>query len=135
MISWVILLIKGTFMQIWESANLHLHIKIIWRRFHIKTLVTLWDKSKYDMWKVCFQTFRIKISQIWANNSKIIRIKKANFPRYCFFMNTNILEDFQICISVPFRWCSLFTIKKYRIRMFFDYEAFLSILKTLLFSP
>ena len=28
-------------------------------------------------------------------------IKKAKFSGYCFDMNTNIMEDFKICISVP----------------------------------
>ena len=28
-------------------------------------------------------------------------IKNANFSGYCFYMNTNIWVDFQICISVP----------------------------------
>ena len=36
-----------------------------------------------------------------ANNSRILRIKNAKFSEYCFYMNTNIQGDFQICISVP----------------------------------
>ena len=36
-----------------------------------------------------------------ANNSRILRIKKAKFSGYCFCMNTNIKGDFQICIGVP----------------------------------
>ena len=35
------------------------------------------------------------------NNVRIVRIKKAKFLGYCFYMNTNIQGDFQICISVP----------------------------------
>ena len=35
------------------------------------------------------------------NNSRIFRIKNANSSGYCFCMSTNILGDFQICISVP----------------------------------
>ena len=34
-----------------------------------------------------------------ANNSRILRIKNAKFPGYCC-VNTDIYEDFQICISV-----------------------------------
>ena len=36
-----------------------------------------------------------------ANNSRILMIKNANFSGYCFYMNTNVWVDFQICISVP----------------------------------
>ena len=35
------------------------------------------------------------------NNSRILRIRNAKFAGYCFYMNTNIQEDFRICISVP----------------------------------
>ena len=38
-----------------------------------------------------------------ANNSRILRIKNAKFSGYCFYMNTNIQRDFQICISVPLK--------------------------------
>ena len=34
-----------------------------------------------------------------ANNSRISRIKNANFSGYCFHMNTDQWADFQICIS------------------------------------
>ena len=36
-----------------------------------------------------------------ANYSRSRRIKNAKFLGYCFYMNTNIQVDFQICISVP----------------------------------
>ena len=36
-----------------------------------------------------------------ANIYRILRIKNAKFPGYCFYINTNIYGDFQICISVP----------------------------------
>ena len=32
---------------------------------------------------------------------RILRIKNAKLSRYCFYTNTNIYGDFQICISVP----------------------------------
>ena len=34
-------------------------------------------------------------------NSRILRNKSATFSGYSFCMNTNILGNFQICISVP----------------------------------
>ena len=40
----------------------------------------------------------LQISQ--ANNFKILRIKNANFSGYCFYMNTIVYGDFQICIGV-----------------------------------
>ena len=103
--------IKGTLMQIF-CQYLHLHMKIICWRFHIKT-PTFWDMRMWNMWKVCLQTFRN--NKIWwklayfltdlsnsrANNSRILRIKNAKFSGYCFDINTNIYGDFQICISVP----------------------------------
>ena len=46
----------------------------------------------------------LKISLLFKkfkkNNSRILRIKNAKFSGY-FYMNTNILGDFQICISAP----------------------------------
>ena len=30
-------------------------------------------------------------------------IKNVKSPEYCFYMGTNILEDFQICISVTLK--------------------------------
>ena len=38
-----------------------------------------------------------------ANNSRILRIKNAKFSGYCFYMNTNIWGDFQICVSVTLK--------------------------------
>ena len=41
------------------------------------------------------------ISQtLWIYNSRIPRIKNAEFSGYYFSVNTNIYGDFQICISV-----------------------------------
>ena len=118
--------IKGTLMQIF-CQYLHLHMKIICWRFHIKT-PTFWDMRMWNMWKVCLQTFRN--NKIWwklayfltdlsnsrANNSRILRIKNAKFSGCCFYMNAKIQEDFQICISVPLKkiiWMSKsFTLKE-----------------------
>ena len=38
-----------------------------------------------------------------ANNSRILRIKIANFSEFYFYMNTNIKGVFQIYIIVPLR--------------------------------
>ena len=37
----------------------------------------------------------------WTNNSRIRSNKNAKFSGYCFYLNTNIYGDIQICISVP----------------------------------
>ena len=42
-----------------------------------------------------------KLTNFTGNNSRILRIKNAKFREYCFYMKTNIKEDFQICISAP----------------------------------
>ena len=67
----------------------------------------------WDMWKVCLQTFRNNtvcqklayflrnLQTSRANNSRVLRVKNAKFSRCCFYMNTNIYENFQVCISVP----------------------------------
>ena len=68
----------------------------------------------WDMWKVYLRTLRnnrcwklacflrnLQASRV--NNSRILRIKIAKFSGYCFYVNTNIQIDFQICISLPLR--------------------------------
>ena len=45
--------------------------------------------------------FLRKIQILWVNNSRILMIKNAKFSEYYFYMNLNILGDFQFCISVP----------------------------------
>ena len=87
-------------------------MKIICRRFYIDTPFTFRDMRTWDIWKVCLQTFgnnRIcsKLAYFLrnfqtspANNSRILRIKIAKFSEYCFYTNTNIQWEFQICISV-----------------------------------
>ena len=42
-----------------------------------------------------------KFTNFTANNSIILRIRNAKFSGYCFYPNTNIKRDFQICFSVP----------------------------------
>ena len=100
-------------MKIYQCLRHCMKVKC-WR-FHIKTSFTFWDMRTWGMWKVCFQAFRNNrlcskfayflrdLQTLQANNSRILRIKIAKFSGYYFYMNTNILEDFQICISVPLR--------------------------------
>ena len=65
---------------------------------HVKSLFTNIQKQ-YNMLKISllFKKFTI----LRANDSRIIRIKNAKFLGYYFHTNTNVLRDFQICISVP----------------------------------
>ena len=41
------------------------------------------------------------IQTLRVNNSRILTIKNAKFSEYYVYMNLNIWENFQICISVP----------------------------------
>ena len=94
------LFIKGTLTQIWKPANIFVLIgKWYAEGFTLRT---------WDMWKVCLQTFRNNrinflrnLQTSRASNSRILKIKNAKYSGYCFYMNTNIYRDFQICISVP----------------------------------
>ena len=45
--------------------------------------------------------FLRKIQTLRVNNSRVLTIKNAKFSGYYVYMNLNIWEDFQICISVP----------------------------------
>ena len=93
-----------------KICKYRLYMKIICWRFHIKTAFSFWD---IRTWYVCLETFRInriyqKLAYLlrnlhtsWLNNSRILRVKNAKFLGYCFYMNTNIQWDFQICIIVP----------------------------------
>ena len=88
-------------------------MKIICLKFHIKTPFSFWDMRTWDTRTVCLQTFRNNrirkklayflrnLQTPRANISRILRIKNAKFWGFCFYVNTNILGDFQICISVP----------------------------------
>ena len=84
-------------------------MKIISRRFHVKTPFMFWDLRTWDMWKVCLQTFRNNRTcwklAYFLRNLQTSRDKNAKFSGYCFYMNTNIKGHFQICISVPLSHC------------------------------
>ena len=65
---------------------------------YVTSLFTIIEKQQ----KVLKLTYFLRnLQSSRANNSRIIRIKNAQFAGYCFYMNTNILRDFQIYISVP----------------------------------
>ena len=48
--------------------------------------------------EVAYILRKIQISRV--NNSRTLRIKNGKSSGYCFYMNPNILRNFQICISV-----------------------------------
>ena len=50
-------------------------------------------------------TFKKNLQISRANNSRVLRIKNSKFWEYCFYLNTNIQGDYQICISVPKAYC------------------------------
>ena len=65
---------------------------------YVKSLLTnIW--KQYNILKISL-LFN-KFTNFTANNSIILRIRNAKFSGYCFYMNTNIKRDFQICFSVP----------------------------------
>ena len=44
---------------------------------------------------------RENLAPFHVYNSIIPRIKNAKFSGYCFYLNTNLYGDLQICINVP----------------------------------
>ena len=102
-------------MQIWKSLYIFLiDIKIISWKFHIINPKNSRAIDRKDCEKIVYkhsetieylkkQPLLFKKKTLRANNSIILTIKNANFSRYYFYMNTNILGDFQICITVPLR--------------------------------
>ena len=87
----------------------HLRLHMILKISHQSTFY-FWGMRTWHMWKVYLQTFRSKrmlayffrnLQTSRTNNSRILRITNAKFSGYCFYMNTNIYRDFQICIWVP----------------------------------
>ena len=91
-------------------------MKIICWKFHVTAPFTFWDTRTWDLWKVCLQTFRnnricykfacflrnLQTSRV--NNSKILRIKNANFSGYCFIWAQAYREVFKsalVYLQVP----------------------------------
>ena len=65
---------------------------------YVKRLYTN-NQKQYKIFKLAYFLRNLHISR--ANNLRILTIKNAKISRLCFYMNTNIQRDFQICISVP----------------------------------
>ena len=63
-----------------------------------KSLLTNIQKHQ-NMLKIGLLFKKLQTSR--ADNSRILRFTNAKFLGYCFYMNTKIQVDFQICISVP----------------------------------
>ena len=108
--------LKGTLMQIWKTANIFV---FRWRQyveyFILKYLLLfeicareIYEKFVYkhsetiEYVKTLPDLLR-NLQTLQANNSRILRIKNVKFLGYCFYMNTKIKEDFQICISVTLK--------------------------------
>ena len=49
----------------------------------------------------CFCMFANILQTLRVYNSRISKIRDAKLSGYCFYMNTNVWENFQTCISVP----------------------------------
>ena len=75
------------------------------RPLHMQNVCLQTYRNNRIHWKVAY--FLRTIQTLRANNSRILSIKNAEFWGYYFYMNANILRDFQICISVPLicLWC------------------------------
>ena len=73
------------------------------RYAHVRNVKSLFTNipKQHNMLKISL-LFK-KFTNFTGNNSRFLRIKNANFSRYCFYINTNIYWDFQICVSVLLR--------------------------------
>ena len=101
--------LKGTLMQIWKSSNIP---AFIWKKyvedftFEDLLLFEICAREICEKFEICEiylkLTYFLRNLQISReNNWRILRSENAKFSGYCFYMNTNIQGDFQICISVP----------------------------------
>ena len=101
-----------------------LHIKVIRRRFRIKTFYVLryahvtYVQSLLTNIQKQQNTLKIRpllrdLQTLRASNSKILWIKKAKLSRYCivFIWTETNREIFQICISVPLQFVIFKTAK------------------------
>ena len=114
--------LKGTLIQIWKSASIFVFTwKYYVEDFPLKHLLLfeiclrqtrekfVYKHSEIECLKLACFLKNLQTSR--ANNSRIVRIHNAKFWEYCFYMNSNMKRDFQICISVPLivRFCEAFT--------------------------
>ena len=82
--------------KILDQSTLYF-LKYAHTRYVKSLLPNIW--KQYNMLKISL-LFN-KFTNFTANNSIILRIRNAKISGYCFYMNTNIKRDFQICFSVP----------------------------------
>ena len=67
---------------------------------YVKSLFANIEKQ-LNMLKISLLLRKLQTSRV--NNSRILRIKNAKCSGYCFYMNTNIAREFQICSDEPLR--------------------------------
>ena len=81
----------------------HLNTFYFLRYVHVKYAKSLFTnilKQQNRIYlKLAYFLRNLRISR--ENNWRILRSENAKFSWYCFYMNTNIQGDLQICISVP----------------------------------
>ena len=107
--------IKGTLMQIWKSPYMIVFIqKQCYENFAflILTIARCLPVKfvKFLKSRLFFFFFFSHISRGHISKSK--RYFNVKSSTYCFHMKTEILADFQICISVPFRTTRHFVFRR-----------------------
>ena len=108
--SFIKLRFKGTIMHIFHlpvSSSSYANTFNFLRYAHVryvKRLFTIIQKQQ-NMLKISLLLKRFKTLR--SHNLRILRITNAKFSEHCFYINTNIYGDFQICISVHLN-CSRF---------------------------
>ena len=65
-------------------------MKLICRRFHIKTIYFLRYAHVRYVKNLKFSLLLKKLKILRANNSRILRIKNTKFSGYCFDMNKHV---------------------------------------------
>ena len=97
---------------------LRLHTRLIRRRSHILATFTIWDMRTRAMWNVYLQAnrnnrlnrvcckvawFLRKIQTSHVKNSRILRIKNAEFSGQCVYMSSNRYSEIlkSALLSVP----------------------------------
>ena len=72
---------------------------------HCEKFVYKYSETIEHVKKLAYFSRNLQTSR--ANNWRILRIKNAKFSGFCFYINRNILRDFQICTSAPLKNVSL----------------------------
>ena len=81
----------------------HLNTSYFLRYAHVRYVEVFYKHSETIEYVKKLAYFLRSLQTSLANNSRILRIKYAKFPGYCFYMNKNIYGDFQIRISIHLR--------------------------------